>query len=273
MASKAAKAIHYAKLKKARRRLWLISPEGFRELRHGCLLSRKACAAYLGVCVRTVRHWDAGRCRVPWSAVRLLRLRRAGELGGLLDGWEGWTIRRDRLVSPDGRAYRERDMRHLWLTLTQAALFREGYDRATLGGVGAPAPAVACAAVPLIAMPGRSADTLPASVAVLAASHSRQTAFDRVSVEPVGVALVGDQPKADNEGHVTGDSACAHAAGLAWSTGMAAFAALGCTLPRDVNLTSACSQKWYFTPVGAHQSPPVGPETNRGQKTLLDADL
>jgi hypothetical protein len=51
----------------------------------------------LGVSLRTVRYWDAGRNRVPWSAVRLLRLRRAGELGGLLDGWDGWTIWRDRL--------------------------------------------------------------------------------------------------------------------------------------------------------------------------------
>jgi hypothetical protein len=93
---------------------------------------------YLGVCVRTVRYWDAGRCRVPWSAVRLLRLRRAGELGGLLDGWEGWTIWRDRLVSPDGRVFFERDMRHLWLTLTQAGLFREGYDRATLPSAAQP---------------------------------------------------------------------------------------------------------------------------------------
>ena len=91
--------------------------------------------------MRTIRHWDAGRCRVPWSAVRLLRLLRAGELGGLLDGWDGWTLFRDRLVSPDGRAYRERDMRQLWLTLTQAALFREGYDRATGHAGGAAASA------------------------------------------------------------------------------------------------------------------------------------
>ena len=76
-----------------RRRAWLISPEGFRELRHSCLLSnQQAAAAYLGVCVRTIRHWDSGRCRVPWSVVRLLRLLRAGQLGGLLEGWEGWTI-------------------------------------------------------------------------------------------------------------------------------------------------------------------------------------
>lgn len=128
-----------------RRRPWLISPEGFRELRHSCLLSnQRAAATYLGVCVRNIRHWDSGRCRVPWSVVRLLRLLRAGQLGGLLEGWDGWTIWRDRLVSPDGRAYLERDMRHLWLTLTQARLFREGYDKATApvsGGMDAAAPA------------------------------------------------------------------------------------------------------------------------------------
>lgn len=116
----------------------LDTPEGFRELRHSCLLSsRKACAAYLGVSIRTVRYWDAGRSRVPWSVVRLLRLLRAGELGGLLDGWEGWTIWQDRLVSPCGRAYRERDMRLWWLTIEHAHLFRECYDRETLGDVGA----------------------------------------------------------------------------------------------------------------------------------------
>lgn len=114
-----------------RHRSWLISPERFVDLRHSCLLSdRKDAAAYLGVCVRTIRHWDAGRCRVPWSVVRLLRLRRAGELGGLLDGWEGWTIWRDRLVSPDGRVFLERHMRQLWLTLTQAAMFRDDYVKA-----------------------------------------------------------------------------------------------------------------------------------------------
>jgi hypothetical protein len=100
-------------------------------LRHSCLLTQQQTAEYLGVCLRTVRHWDAGRNRVPWSAVRLLRLLRAGDLGGLLEGWEGWRIVRDRLVSPEGRVYCERDMRHWWLTIEQAHLFRAGYDAAT----------------------------------------------------------------------------------------------------------------------------------------------
>jgi hypothetical protein len=258
-----------------RRRVWHISPEGFRELRHTCLLSRKACAAYLGVSLRTVRHWDAGRNRVPWSAVRLLRLRRAGELGGLLDGWEGWTIWRDRLVSPDGRAYRERDMRHLWLTLTQASLFRESYDRATLGGVGAVAPADACAAVPLMAMPGRGADTLPASAAIPAPSHSRQTALDRVPAEPVGVASVGKAEGAA-AGHVTGDPACVHAAGGggrdAIMTPLCSHETADCGAAR-----SACNMEQTAPVCGFPRlnlpRKEVVPSANRGLKAKVDANL
>ena len=43
-----------------RARPWYISPDGFRELRHSCFLSRKACAEYLGVSLRTVRYWNDG---------------------------------------------------------------------------------------------------------------------------------------------------------------------------------------------------------------------
>ncbi len=104
------------------------------------MLNRREAAAYLGVCVRTVRHWDSGRNRVPWSVVRLLRLRRMGDLGALCDEWDGWTINRLGLHAPAGRTYRERDMRQWWLTIEHAHLFREAYDRETLGGVGAQPP-------------------------------------------------------------------------------------------------------------------------------------
>jgi len=128
-------------LKATRRRVWHISPEGFRELRHSCLLSRKRAADYLGVCVRTIRHWDTGRNRVPWSVVRLLRLVRAGELGGLDAAWEGWTINRHGLRSPCGRVYPVQAMAQWWLTVEQARFWREGYDLSVPGGVGAVAPA------------------------------------------------------------------------------------------------------------------------------------
>ena len=177
-------------------------------MRHSCLLSnRKAAAAYLGVCVRTIRHWDAGRCRVPWSAVRLLRLLRAGELGGLLDGWDGWTIFRDRLVSPDGRAYRERDMRQLWLTLTQARLFREGYERST-----APAPGAAASEwnerPPVAADVGdiRGAGRQGAAPSIAPAPLPCQTALP---CPPVARGNAGESPPPGKPSGAAGGRACA----------------------------------------------------------------
>lgn len=125
-----------------RPRVWRLSPDGFRALRHSCFLSREACAKFLGVSLRTVRYWDAGRCRVPWSAVRLLRFVRLGDLGALDDAWDGWTLNRNGLWSPDGKRYHPAAMRHWWITCEQARWWREDYDRRTLGGVGASAPAM-----------------------------------------------------------------------------------------------------------------------------------
>lgn len=88
-----------------------------------------------------LRFQDTGRNRVPWSVVRLLRLKRCGDLGALEDEWAGWTINRLGLHAPAGRTYREADMRHWWLTSEHARFWRESYDLATSGGVGAPAPA------------------------------------------------------------------------------------------------------------------------------------
>lgn len=112
-----------------KRRLWRLRPDGFRELRMSCLLNRKACAEFLGVSVRTVRYWDAGRYQPPWSAVRLLRLVRCGELGGLNDAWEGFRLLRGVLYTPDGRGFPVEALRCWWLTVEQARFWREAYDR------------------------------------------------------------------------------------------------------------------------------------------------
>lgn len=123
-------------------RTWRLSPDGFRALRHSCFLSREACAKYLGVSLRTVRYWDAGRCRVPWAVVRLLRFVRLGDLGALDDAWSGWTLNRNGLWSPDGKRYHQGTMRHWWITSEQARFWRDEYDQRTARGVGAPAPAL-----------------------------------------------------------------------------------------------------------------------------------
>lgn len=125
-----------------RRRRWFISPEGFRELRHSCFLSQSKCADFLGVSLRTVRHWDAGRNRVPWSVVRILRLRRLGDLGALDDAWDGWTINRNGLFSPDGRKFEAAAMRHWWSQIDRARLWQEAYERGEIRGCGGKAPAL-----------------------------------------------------------------------------------------------------------------------------------
>ena len=120
-----------------------MSPDGFRELRHSCFLSRQACAEFLGVTVRTVRHWDAGRCRVPWSVVRLLRLFRAGDVGGLHAKWHGWYLnpRTAELVSPNGYAFDPGALAAWTLVCEQARFWRRDYAQRSHGGVGAVAPA------------------------------------------------------------------------------------------------------------------------------------
>jgi Phage protein len=100
--------------RRVRRKPYQLSPEDFRELRLSCLMSRVQCAAFL---------------RLPVATVRELRLYRLGDLGALLDAWNGWTINRNGLISPDGKVFAERTMRIWWLTSEMALYWRKLYDR------------------------------------------------------------------------------------------------------------------------------------------------
>jgi hypothetical protein len=107
-------------------------------------MSRERCAEFLGVSLRTVRYWDVGRSRVPWSAVRLLRLLRAGDMGGLHAAWHGWYLnpRTAELVSPNGYSFQPGLLAAWPLICEQARFWRRGYDQREAGGVGAVAPAL-----------------------------------------------------------------------------------------------------------------------------------
>jgi hypothetical protein len=114
-------------------KVWHISPDGFRELRRSCLLSRQACARVLGCSPWTVRAWDRGQNRVPWVVVKLLRLLRLGELGALLPEWRGWAVSRDGLVSPEGYTYRLADLNWWGLTCREAEAWRQDRERRAAG--------------------------------------------------------------------------------------------------------------------------------------------
>jgi hypothetical protein len=174
----------------SRRRAWLISPEGFRELRHACLLgNRKAAAKYLGVCERTIRHWDSGRSRVPWSAVRLLRLLRCGDLGALHDDWSGWTINRLGLHSPNGYVFQPWRMATWPMVAEQARFWRQDYDRRAGGGAGAVAPASAGARPQAGSTLPAASQLNPAALATPAkipATPPRQTALGAMQAQRAG---------------------------------------------------------------------------------------
>jgi hypothetical protein len=113
--------------------VWHISPEGFRELRYSCLLSVKACAELLGCSMSSVKAWDRGVSRVPWSVVKLLRVFRLGDLGALQPEWRGWSIGRAGLVSPEGYTYKRGDLSWWSLTCRQADAWRQDRQRQRAG--------------------------------------------------------------------------------------------------------------------------------------------
>lgn len=91
--------------------MWLIqsqrksvSAEYFKFMRERMLnMTRKECAAYLRVTIRTVQGWEIGRDAVPFMAFELLRLVSESVHFRLSNkDWQGWFISHDgRLVSPD----------------------------------------------------------------------------------------------------------------------------------------------------------------------------
>jgi|LNFM01.2.fsa_nt_gb transcriptional regulator with XRE-family HTH domain len=86
-------------------------------------LTIKAAAEVLGVTPQTVRNWEAGRSRVPYSAFKLLRILGGYALPG--QAWRGFYVRGDTLWSPEGKAFRSADLAWWGLTVAMANTFLE----------------------------------------------------------------------------------------------------------------------------------------------------
>ena len=102
-----------------------MSGEDFRELRLSCFLNQVAASRELRVSLRTIRNWDAGKRRVPWVVIRFLRTLRLGELAHA--DWKGWTLYGDRLLSPEGYAFRPSEMNWWSLLVRRSQAFGETY--------------------------------------------------------------------------------------------------------------------------------------------------
>lgn len=101
----------------------VIQGEQFRDERISAGLSRHAAATFLQVSLRTVGHWETGRCRVPYAAFKLLRICRRGEL--VDPEWCGFSLVRGRLITPEGHTFEPHELVWQSLLVRRARAFSE----------------------------------------------------------------------------------------------------------------------------------------------------
>ena len=85
-----------------------ITSDQFRDARVFGGFSREAAAEFLGVSLRTVGHWETGKARPSYAALRLLRVYRHGEFAH--PAWHGFRVLGGRLVTPEGRTFTPGEM-------------------------------------------------------------------------------------------------------------------------------------------------------------------
>ncbi|MCX7563677.1 VC1465 family Xer recombination activation factor [Xanthomonadaceae bacterium XH05] len=107
------------------RKINKITGDRFRIARQACWLTLPQAAKVLQVTERTLHNWEAGTCRVPYAAYKLIRLMAGGHLKHLCPTWDGWTLRPGKLISPEGREFSAGDMGWLSLLVARARLFSD----------------------------------------------------------------------------------------------------------------------------------------------------
>lgn len=98
----------------------VITAEQFRDARVFGGFSREEVAEFLGVSRRTIGHWETGNARVPYSAFKLLRVYRHGDL--IDPAWSQWKISKGMLWTPEGRAIGPHEGQWLGLLVARANL-------------------------------------------------------------------------------------------------------------------------------------------------------
>lgn len=107
----------YTKSKKRK----YIDPEGFYIARKRAGLTMMKTADLLDVDIRTIRNWENGSTRIPYSAFRLMRM--AGGYSLLGKEWDGWAVWEGKLFSPAGRAFEPHELQYVSHYISMARLF------------------------------------------------------------------------------------------------------------------------------------------------------
>lgn len=95
-------------------------------------MDRKGVSELLRVTVRTVKNWEQGKSRVPYSAYRLLRIHGCYDLPGA--AWSGWRLAGDTLWSPERRGFRPFDLAWWGLTVAMAREWKRIYAGSSVSG-------------------------------------------------------------------------------------------------------------------------------------------
>lgn len=90
--------------------------ESFSLERRTCGLTVEACADLLQVSSRTVRYWEKGQVRVPYSAFKLMRILRNQEIPH--PNWKGWRWSADAVWNPAGQRFDRAGLEYLWLVFS-----------------------------------------------------------------------------------------------------------------------------------------------------------
>jgi len=104
-----------------------IEPQDFRDARREARLTRAEAANALDVTPRTIQNWETGGARIPWMAMRMLRILRGYALPGV--HWEGWTVRGDTLYAPNGWHFDATSLMHLEHVFAMSRLWKQMYSR------------------------------------------------------------------------------------------------------------------------------------------------
>ncbi|MDO9394602.1 MAG: VC1465 family Xer recombination activation factor [Methylotenera sp.] len=88
-----------------------IEPDAFHLARRKAGLTVNQAAIELDVNERTIRNYENGVVRIPYSSFRLIRLLAGYSLLG--NNWEGWGFHQNKLWTPEGRSFEAHELRYI----------------------------------------------------------------------------------------------------------------------------------------------------------------